>query len=149
MMVDDDDHLPYLPIDRAGRSVFLHAHHRVLLAHFFACLALFRLAVPSCTQPFHLVYLSLRCLAMPRRPSSSDPAKRVTEWMRQPHVLLPFFFIFDNDLLPPSLPCCFCFSSSHLLWWQRCRRHCLSLSPLVPPCLVSVVSCLSIVSFHG
>ena len=59
------------------------------------------------------------------------------------------FFIFDNEPLAPSLPCCFCFSSSLILWRERCRRHCLSLFPLVPPCLVSVVSCHSIVSFHG
>jgi hypothetical protein len=68
---DDDDHPP--PAHRStGRSVFLQAHHRVLIAHFFACLTLPYLAFSS-----DFFTPSLQCLAMPRCPSSSssDPTK--------------------------------------------------------------------------
>ena len=39
--------ITYLPIDRLGRSVFLHAHHhRVSLVHLFTCLTLPYLILP-------------------------------------------------------------------------------------------------------
>jgi hypothetical protein len=143
-MVDDDDHFTCPSIEPAVqffcmRIIVSYLH---ISLHVLPCLAL-----PS-TQPF-LFIPSLQCLAIATLSIIERSGEQVTEWLRQPHVLLDSFFIFDNDPLAPSLPCCFCFSSSLVLWRERCRRHCLSFFPLVPPCLISVVSCLLIVSFHG
>ena len=63
--------------------------------------------------------------------------------MRQAHVLLPFFFFNDNDLLPSDLPpvlLLFLLISSRLM--ITASPSLSSVFPLVRLCLIPVVSCL-------
>jgi hypothetical protein len=145
-MMIDDDHL-HPPIDRAGRSVFLHAHHhRVLVAHFFACLTLPCLTFYSAL--FFPSFYQMSCHAtlsiIERSGEASDGVVETTSCpssvillQRRPSTFLP------------SLPCCFCFSSSLLQLMATVPPSLSSTLRLVRPCLIPVGSCLSIVSFHG
>ena len=68
--------------------------------------------------------------------------------MRQAHVLLPFFFFNDNDLLPSDLPpvlLLFLLISSRVIATASPSPS-LSFGVFVPHCLVSVVSCLCVIS---
>ena len=68
--------------------------------------------------------------------------------MRQAHVLLPFFFFNDNDLLPSDLPpvlLLFLLISSRVIATASPSPS-LSFGVFVPCCLVSVVSYLCVIS---
>jgi hypothetical protein len=133
----------YLPIDRLAVRLFC-----MLIIVSYSHISLHVLPTLPCILLTTFLLSSMSCHAT-RFIIIERSDKGVTEWLRQPHVLSSLFFN-DNDLLPSSLPpvlLLFLLISSRLMITAS-----PSLSfffPLVRLCLIPVVSCLCIVSFHG
>ena len=141
-MVDDDDHFTCPSIEPAVqffcmRIIVSYLH---ISLHVLPCLALLYLLL----SPFSPSLLS-NVLPLPRCPSSSDPAKRVTEWLRQPHVLLPSSSSTTNLWLPPSRAA---FVSPHLLFFGANAVAVIVFRSFLLFLPVLFLSCLVILSSH-
>lgn len=131
--------ITYLPIDRAsGRSGFLHAHHRVLVAHFFACLALPRLAFYTALPPHFPSQMSCHAtLSIIER--SGEASDGVHETTSCPSSLLHLRQQ-PSASLPPVLLLFLLISSSLVATVSPSLSFALSVTVLILSCLVFLSS---------